>query len=425
MSKRQLEYVMSGLGHTRMLQKTPTEASDAYKSVVDMVKAIQGKNNHVYSCLFNAHTEKNFGPLIQKFYRDAWYKVHSDSGGLQIVTQGLEIDSKMKTNIYSTQCQYSDIAMSFDEIPVILTGDRSDRNDVKNRLFDDTNFEAFAKKTGENLREQLEFFAANGERMGSECKPLLIVQGNCIDTYQKWTEVVLKQIPEELVNNIGGISLGAAGLGTGTLEDIERMFSLTALPAPESIKKTLHILGVGSAVRMLPAITFIKNGVFDGVHVSYDSTTHSSGLSLGYIYDEKKQGLLKMHKHDIEWLTDAINQRCGTSLQPDHVWGVFSANEEFLTNHPEKYHERWQAIMGYLIYSTTNFTHVMDKLMNDQDFFLKFVTKSKMHPYLSLPQVHTLEDFKLWKGELRRHVKSARVRKASDIQNKSTLEALF
>jgi hypothetical protein len=422
---KNLEYVMSGLGHARLVQKSPTVESDAYKTIVELFKGVQGRNSHVYSCLFNAHTEKNFGPQIQKFYKDAWYKVHSDSGGLQIITQGLDIDGPMKREIYSTQCQYSDIAMSFDEIPVILTGQTSSRNDVHNRLFDDTNFEEFAKRTGKNLKEQLEFFAEHSEGMGSVAKPLMIIQGNCMETYQRWAELILKEIPAELVSGIGGVSLGAAGLGTGPLEDIERMFSLKVLPLPDEIKSTLHILGVGSATRMLPAITFLKNGVLDGTHVSYDSTTHTSGLSMGYIYCDKKQGLKKIKRHDMDWLSVAINKEFGLEVTEEHLWSVFISNDEFFKQWPGQYHERWKAIVGFLLHSVLNFTGVMESLLKDEDFFLRYITKRRLHPYLSLSQVHDIDDFVLWRRELRRHVKSARVRKASDVQQKSNLGDLF
>ena len=43
----------------------------------------------------------------------------------------------------------------------------------------------------------------------------------------KWVEYVLDEIPKSNHQFIGGVAMGAAALGTGTLEDIERAFIFT------------------------------------------------------------------------------------------------------------------------------------------------------------------------------------------------------
>lgn len=421
MTDNPLEYVFSGCGHTRMLTKPAHQNPDVVGKLVDMLNRAQGINDHVYSALFNAHTEKSFGPILKEKYGKGLYKIHSDSGGLQIVTQGLDITEEMKASVYQTQYQYSDIAMSFDEIPVILTGETSNRNDVKNRLFDDSNFDEFAKQTGTNLRNQLEHFKNTG---GSECKPLIIIQGNCLDSYCRWAEVIMKQIPDELVDGIGGVSLGAAGLGTGPLEDIERMFSLNELPVPDSVKSTLHILGVGSVRRLLPMLTFRNNGRLDGVHVSYDSTTHSSGLSLGNFYDPLKMTLVKMRKGNFEPLYNRIIELIGSPMSSEHIWdSLHMTNAEFDETHPGKDVERFAAIIGFMMASITNFTGIVNDIENDPRAFNNFIDSRKLTYYNSLRSVKTRADYDHWISEVGRHVKSARVAKASD--SGSTVEEFF
>ena len=91
-------------------------------------------------------------------YKDHVHEIHADSGGLQIVTQGMVITDELKDKVYENQAEWADVGMCFDEIPVILTGDRSDRNDTKARFFDFENYEELARKTGRNVKRQLEIF---------------------------------------------------------------------------------------------------------------------------------------------------------------------------------------------------------------------------------------------------------------------------
>lgn len=419
----QFEYVASGLGHTRILQKSIIEGSGS--SLIDgMIKKMQGRNGHDYSCLFNAHTEKSFGPQINSAYKN-WYKIHSDSGGLQIITQGLMIDDDMKDQVYDVQSQYSDIAMSFDEIPIILTGETSGRNDVDNRFFDDVDFRKYAVSTGLNIRRQLEFIL---ERQRFRCKPLLIIQGNCIDTYKEWLDVLLETIPDSLHQYIGGISLGAAGLGTGTLEDIERTFAFTQLEAPEHIKSVLHILGIGSARRLLPCIMMRKAGLMDGVHVSYDSTTHTSGANMGHFYSYDWQ---RIQKFPINFSSFAkqilrdIKDNFGLDPEPGFFIDAMRMNNatfaEKYTGADEVTNERNMVIFGFIASSILNFTHVVHDLIHDEKVLQEFVQKEKMNPILHLQDVQSYNDWTKWVSRFGKKLRSMRVRTISSTQAQNNL----
>lgn len=418
------EYVASGLGHTRILQKSVIEGL-ASGLIDDMIGKMQGKFNHNFSCLFNAHTEKAFGPLIDKGYKN-WYKVHSDSGGLQIITQGLKIDGPMKRDVYDVQSQWSDIAMSFDEIPIIMTGERSGRNDVNGRFFDDANYKEYARKTGENVREQLEFIVEH-ERF--RCKPLLIIQGNCVDTYRGWCDILLETIPSELHQYIGGISLGAAGLGTGALEDIERMFAFTQLEAPDHIKSNLHILGIGSARRLLPCIMMRKSGLMDGTdHVSYDSTTHTSGVNMGHYFSYEWKRVNKFpinFSNFAKQILSDLETNFDLDIEPQVFIDSMKMNNAMFS---KKYGDgeeindlRNQIIFGFAGSSILNFTHFVDDLINDDNELKTFVQKERIKPILHLQDVHSMADWERWKNMFGRKLKSARVRTMSSMQAQNTL----
>ena len=66
----------------------------------------------------------------------------------------ISITDELKKEVYRNQAKWGDVGMCFDEIPVVLTGDRSDRNDVKGRFFDKENYEEKARQTGQNIKQQ-------------------------------------------------------------------------------------------------------------------------------------------------------------------------------------------------------------------------------------------------------------------------------
>ncbi len=267
---KKLEYILSGTSYTRV------HAAMDDKDMVDLFNRIFSvvgeRTNHKFGLLYNAFTEPGFGKNLKQF--TSLDSIHADSGGLQIITQGLTATPEIKDKIYKNQATYADLGMCFDEIPIKTSGETSGRNDTTNRFFDMDNLEQAARLTGRNIARQIEIFATEQ----SSCKPILIAQGNCYETYMQWVDYILQEIPKDMHQYIGGVAMGGAALGTGSLEDIERAFIFTQLPLE---KKHLHVLGVGAVKRMLPYIVFIKNGMYDGVSVSYDSTTHSSGVELG------------------------------------------------------------------------------------------------------------------------------------------------
>ena len=262
---RQLDYVVSGTSYMRF--SNPGIAKDETNSqIINMLldKLVTGVHSHKFSMLYNGHTESSFGERFLA-YKDHVHSIHADSGGLQIVTQGMTITDELKDKVYENQAEWADVGMCFDEIPVILTGDRSDRNDTKQRFFDFENYEELARKTGRNIKRQLEVF----DSKESTCKPYIILQGNCVDTYLRWYELLLEQIPTEWHDRIGGVAMGAAALGTGPLEDVKRAFIASEIAKhwPQD-KMHLHVLGVGSIRRIIPYLVFCQNGLYDNVDIS-------------------------------------------------------------------------------------------------------------------------------------------------------------
>ena len=115
-----LEYVISGPAYLRLGAEQCNDP-ETLQMIIDLInKTVHNKNNHQFSLLYNGFTEKNFGNKLQKF-RPAIKNIHADSGGLQIITRGLQNTPETRNKVYENQGTYADIGMAFDEIPVKST----------------------------------------------------------------------------------------------------------------------------------------------------------------------------------------------------------------------------------------------------------------------------------------------------------------
>lgn len=396
---KRLEYILSGTSYTRV--HAAMDRPDIVATANNLFGAVARETNHKFGLLYNAFTEPGFGKNLQRFDVDS---IHADSGGLQIITQGLNATPAIKDKIYRNQATHADLGMCFDEIPIKTTGATSGRNDTTNRFFDPDNLEAMAKETGQNIRRQIEVF----QEEKSSCKPILIAQGNCYDTYMKWTEYILGEIPPSMHQYIGGVAMGGAALGTGSLEDIERAFIFTQLPME---KKHLHILGVGSSKRLLPYLMFIKNGMYDGVSVSYDSTTHASGVELGnYYHNGSMLAFSRAFNHVYEKMHAECVVLSGHDIPVKEFFKILNTGKlKYLEEGGSDalfYAVRLSTIMG----SVVNFCRYIDTLLESEKALNQFVASDKnLAPIKSLVDVKDLASYNQWKVAVGRYVKSNRI----------------
>ena len=419
---RQLDYVVSGTSYMRF--SNPGIAKDETNSkIINMLldKLVTGVHSHKFSMLYNGHTESSFGERFLA-YKDHVHSIHADSGGLQIVTQGMTITDELKDKVYENQAEWADVGMCFDEIPVILTGDRSDRNDTKQRFFDFENYEELARKTGRNIKRQLEVF----DSKESTCKPYIILQGNCVDTYLRWYELLLEQIPTEWHDRIGGVAMGAAALGTGPLEDVKRAFIASEIAKhwPQD-KMHLHVLGVGSIRRIIPYLVFCQNGLYDNVDISYDSTTHSRAVETGLYY--MGQGTTKFSRK-----MSNLYREMYDNVQETIQLGVDLDEFHSIMNTPsmkakEKYGNlnKWIYVRtAFILMSIQNFMKHLETMMLDEEALIKFTGKMKLDgQFRNLYNVNNKDDFNYW--ESNQYLGGAMKSMAVGSEPPASLEDLF
>ena len=410
-----LEYVASGTSHMRILNNALMTRPHIVNKINEYFVDLNNKNNHKFSLLFNAFTEREFGKRFKDNYASAVHSIHADSGGLQIITQGKSITPKLKDQVYKTQAQYSDIAMCFDEIPIGVVGGRSDRNDISGRFFDRDNLEQFARETGKNIKRQIEIVLDEK----STAKTMIIAQGNDYETYMSWVDFIMKEIPPSYHEHIGGIAMGAAALGTGPLEDIERAAYATKLPF-QMENPYIHILGVGSIRRLLPYIALAKSGYYpENIHISYDSTTHTSGASMGLYFLDTGMSITRTFNEDYAILYNDINVKynlAGKGIDIHTFHGAINSNSTYYMNKAtgevddEKMEIFFHCIIGYISSSIGNFTKKIDRCLNSKSYIVNVATEHNVFKEInSLTNMKDIDDFLYWMNTYGSSTKSKRI----------------
>lgn len=411
-----LTYIASGCSHAKLSFKEIYQDLELKQWVSTAFKSMQVEPNHTFGLLYNAWTETSIGKTFKENFEDFLDVLQADSGGLQVITRGLTITDEIKNNVYESQAKHSNMAMSFDEIPVSFEG-KSIRGDTKNRFFDKNNFENCARSTGRNIKNQIKKFI----EMDSTSNPIFIVQGNDFETYMRWTEYALNEIPEDHHKYIKGVAMGAAALGQGPLEDIQRAFFFKQLPFKTN---HLHLLGVGSVIRLIPNLIFIQNGYYNEVYMTYDSTSHTSGLSYGnYYFDEKFLYFTRHYDKKIyEIIKNDICSRFDIDVTPEHLHEIL--------NMPSKAYEAKhgnrilyiKVFIAMLLKSIINFKSHVDLCLGNKDVLRKSLGKnSALNSYMALYNVHTTDDFRHWMKHCSANVPSDSI---SDVRP-ATLKGLF
>lgn len=413
MTKPTLEYILSGSSYLGFGQEKVTEDLSPFFSQV--MTEFRSNTPQKFGMLFNALVEEKNGYNIHTYLKPHLDSIHADSGGLQMVTLGMESDDSKKELVYSRQAKHSTVGMCFDEIPVRTTSNVSVTNYTSKRFYPE-DLKGCAEATGRNITKQIEHFNS----VGSECKPYLIAQGNCYDTYCQWVDYAMGVIPEDMKKYVGGISLAATSFGSGELEEVEKAFIVPHLPYEF---ENVHVLGVGSMSRMLPMIMLIRSGLYDGKHISYDSTTHSSCVEKGKHY-AMKDGILQpieyeKHLSPKHFQMSADVKRCfGDIVDEELVREVFTHGAAHFRE-AGRINDFFKGKILSGMAGVLNFCKAIDDVVDPNTHPSKYVVNSL---YLeSLTNVKTKEDYKHWQHNFGRHLKSKRVQR---VENNS-LEDFF
>lgn len=412
-----LTYIASGTSYGKVSYEEFSNDPELKEWIRSVLKKMNVDPIHTFGILYNAWTEKKFGKIFKENYEDCLEIIQADSGGLQVITQGLTITEDIRQAIYENQGTYSNMAMSFDEIPITISGSTSKRGDTTNRYFDRSKFEECARQSGRNLARQISKFLD----MKTKTKPIMICQGNDYDSFMKWVEYLLQEVPQELQPYISGIAMGSPAIGKGSLEDIQKAFFYPNLPF-----KTphLHLLGVGSVTRMLPNLIFMQNGVYNEVYMTYDSTTHMSGITYGSYYTKESYMYFPRHlnKKIHSVMFNDLQNEFGLDLSLEEMHEMLNtASKKYKEKHSSRilYIKVWFAL---ILKSIMNFKAHVDRCIVSKDEIRKLTgSGSSSNAFMDLYNVKTKDDFDYWMRNCSKYVPSESV---SD-QPKATLKGLF
>lgn len=414
MSESKFEYVLSGCAHTRITLADALDESVAPK-IRKVIKTAQDMlSSHVITGLYNAFGEPSIG---RNLHQGQFFPapLHADSGGLQMVTRGMTITEELKNKVYASQAKYSGVAMCFDDIPAT-----QERNPAL-RLFMESLVEERAATTALNVVEQARQF----EKLGTDAKIFLIIQGNCVDTYHKWADVCVKTIPKDLHHWVGGIAMAGTTSGMGIREDVERAFAFTSLPVPREWKRQTHLLGIGSPNRMLPFTGFLHSGrIEDYTRISYDSTTHSSALTFRRFIDKDAKNVpYGWDKVATNLVFNIVNSYFKIDANEEEFYGIVNETREDWINKttPDVLYKYYEAMIATCMASVYHCAAQVEEQYSSAKMFKKKCSGG-MLPLQHLPEIKTEEDYYHFMRHMGPYLTSKKVKRDDAFSN---LEGFF
>jgi len=401
------DYIMSGTGMAGFEQHNDLTVSIFREYFKDI--------DYKFSVLFNAMVEAKHGQKLNSDYGD-YIDIMSDSGGLQIVTLGYspEKAQEVKPEIFKTQATYSNIAMSFDDMPMHIEGESSGRLDLSNRFFVREKVKEAVKNSIKDLKEQIKVF----QQEDTKCKVMVIVQGNDVESYKEYIESIVEQLSDDELKYIGGIAPSGASNGFGSLQRFDMLYGIKEYNIPDELKKNVHLLGVGSVDGLTPLtgspeyFSFIDN-------LSFDSTSHArkyriDGEGFGKyqfgknhhpdIYKNEYKKIVKHYgkyfamagKYDLEYLIE--NSTYYSKLNEKNIWMYRNKDNEL------------SQTLAHLIWLFVPFKKI-EEIMNT----LKIRQET---PQKILKDIKTYDDYLYY----RKHIVNAYKLKSNKVQGVETLE---
>ena len=303
------EYVISGLtmGIDDLYYNPKVAAPYIHhmnRKIHDMDTKYEDQN---MSILHNALTERRHGITMNETMGQSWHRIFADSGGLQLARTPKKNTPEVRDAIYRHQAEHSDVAMIFDEIPIeydlSMTGGNSMKAALTGRRFVRDDLVKTAEATRDNVKRQIEVF----KEMGSTTKVMLISQGQDVDSWRKYIEVICDGLDDEEIEQMcTGICLGSQCNGNHFAHRMEMIYSAREYQVPDSLRKNIHLLGVGNPNALMPFI--VSPRYFDFIdNLSYDSSSHASSWFFSRYRDKNyKQITLEAPFRTQKMLSDIV-----------------------------------------------------------------------------------------------------------------------
>lgn len=330
-----IKYVVSAPYSYMQLKRvfSDKKAIEYFRNKLQEINSITNNDIEIVF-LLNAFTEEDF--IVDYRNKLGDYELFLDSGGLQMVTLGLNKKSidveARKKRVYEIQAMYGDYNMSFDEIPKVKVNDSHLMMNASGFVILEDKFYESGLKAGHNLKEQAQVFAEYKKKglMKYQGKILPIVQNYKIKNSIDYAKGLFEPLEKEDFENISGLSLGGP-IYNNIMDSLK--FCYVAVNFPEYIpnREILHFLGFGSINRILPFMLLYRNGIIPYENISFDSSKLVKQLDQGQFewFDDKK-GLytISMEGTEVTPEVEFVLKSAYEEMQPQEIG--FSTYEDFV-----------------------------------------------------------------------------------------------
>lgn len=284
----------------KLKHKDQTIAENNYKDFVGLLEYIKSmlKGYVSFSTLFNAFQEESDGKFLLENNKLNHLFTYSDSGGLQAARRNMVIDDVLKERIYTVQHKFSDIAMTFDEMPFRSIEANAGTSIMGNstRCYIRELIESSAKHSAQHIIKQIEMF----DKLESNTKIVPIIhgfrpskpyfRGESDNTYVDYAKYMFDEI-DNSSKHIHGLSIASlttnADNRVGILKVVDYIpRTLASREIPDENLEHVHLLGLASPQRILPILALAKHGLIDNrvKRISFDSTAITKASTVGRVY---------------------------------------------------------------------------------------------------------------------------------------------
>lgn len=252
--------------------------------------------------LYNAYQEKKDGEYLKDnpIGHDI---ILADSGGLQQARRGEKFDDKTKREIYINQAKYSDLAMTFDEMPFkpIEANKQAGVNLMASRCYIREMIEEAATSSAQEIKKQIQIF----DEIGTDTIIAPIIHGFRSNpeyfrglgdnTYLDYTKVLLDNIDHKHPN-VGGLSFAsmtvAADNRIGILKSLQYIpQTLWSRDINAHNIENIHLLGLASPQRLMTILSLVRAGLIDSrvERISFDSTALTKAHVVGKVHKNRAE----------------------------------------------------------------------------------------------------------------------------------------
>jgi hypothetical protein len=188
--------------------------------------------------------------------------------------------------------------------------------------------------------------------------------------------------------------------------------------------KHLHLLGVGSVYRMLPQMIFMQNGVYQDINMSYDSTTHTSGVTQGrYYMDDYAFTFTRAYDDSYRIVLEDMKQNFPfIHYSVDDLYNILNHSSRTYQAKFGSIDPSLQLYVAYVSSSIKNFIRQVEKVSQDKNEVLKLAKGLDRNAFDALYSVHTTEDFEHWVKHVGPYMASEPVQ---EYVEPNSLESLF